>query len=227
VTQKEIDFCREFRRLICTFRQSSKGVVAVEFAILLPMMLLLYLYLIEFSRAFDEKRKVDRLSVTATDLISQQSTGKPITVATVQSILSAATALTTPYPANKLAITISVVQLQNRMDGSCCDAKIRWSFSQGGVLRPCNVVLQLVDASVPYAPTNLLASVVNSSVGSTTPPDLVVTDVSDAFQPLFKDLMTFFSSGFQRTTYFFARNYGQLLLQSPIMAQPNQRGQVC
>ena len=210
------------------FHRADAGIAAIEFAFLLPVLLIVYVYLVEFSRAFDEKRKIDRLATTITDLISQQPTSNPIASLTVSSILSTSASLVTPFSASGLRVTASVVELTTRSDSTCCDARVKWTFTQGGTMRPCSVVLQQVAANVPPQLNNIL----DASVGSALPGigssgEIVVADVQAGFTPIFGGVMKLFSSGFQRTVYMVPRSTGQLLLQSPASPQPGQQAQIC
>ena len=200
---------------------------AIEFALLMPVLLLLYVYLVEFSRAFDEKRKVDRLASTISDIISQQSTAKAISDATVGSILAAAAPLMTPFPGSGVSATVSVVAMSARQDQTCCDVKVQWSMTQNGVLRPCSTILQRVPAGTPPQPGNILSAAVGATPSSSGSGEIVIADVRSSFPPIFAGLVPFFSNGFQRTTYTSMRNGGQLSLQSSGSTRQGQQEQVC
>ena len=208
------------------FRRETRGLAAIEFALILPVLLLFYGSLVEFSRGLDESRKLDHLGSTIADVISQQPTGQPVASSTVAYILAAAPPLMAPFGSSGLAATVSVVQLARRLDGTCCDATIKWSFTQNGKLRPCSTILQQVGTNTPALPANILASVVANTAAS-NPGQLVVADVQDGFQPLF-GFVSLFSSGFSRTVYMPVRvSGGQLVLQYPAAPQQGQQAQIC
>jgi Flp pilus assembly protein TadG len=58
---------------LARFRADSRGLATVEFAFLLPIMLVLYLGVVEVTQGIIAKRKVDVLTRTLTDLTSQES----------------------------------------------------------------------------------------------------------------------------------------------------------
>ena len=57
--------------LVSRFRDEAKGVAAIEFAFLAPLMLLLYVGTIEISSAVSANRKLSRASSTLGDLLTQ------------------------------------------------------------------------------------------------------------------------------------------------------------
>ena len=206
------------------FLIENAGSTAVEFAFILPVMLVIYVYLVEFSRALEERRKVERLSTAIADLVSLQPTSTAIPSSVVASILGASAALTAPYSTQGLSATVSVISLASKSDGSCCNATVNWSFTQGGTLRPCNTILTQVWQSTDAAPSNIQAEIVRaSSVGN----QIVIADVYDPFVPIFSGLFPLFSAGFQRTTYLAPRGSGKLSLQSPASPGAGQQASIC
>lgn len=212
------------------FRRAGRdrtAVAAVEFALLLPVVLMIYVYTVDFARGLDERQKIDRLAATISDVISQQPTDKPVASTTVSQLLAAGSVLASPYGSGGLAMTTSVINLSFKADGSCCDARVRWSIAQDAPLRPCNVTLDQVDDVTAPALTNILKTAVAAGAGGTKPGDYVVTDVSAPFEPLFKGLFFFFASGMKKTAYFPVRSNGNLDLETPLNLPPNQTGAVC
>lgn len=203
------------------------AVAAVEFALLLPVVLMIYVYTVDFARGLEERQKIDRLAATISDVISQQRTDKPVASTTVSDLLAASSVLANPYGSNTLSVTTTVINLSFKADGSCCDARVRWSLAQGGSLRPCNVTLDQVDDVTAPTLTNILKSAVAAGADGTKPGDYVVTDVSAPFEPLFKGLFMFFASGMKKTAYFPVRSIGNLDVQTPLNLPPNQTGAAC
>src|SRR5688572_12199773 len=54
------------------FRRSEQGVTLIEFALIFPIMLLLFIGLVEFGEAFSVNRKISNAASTVSDLISQE-----------------------------------------------------------------------------------------------------------------------------------------------------------
>src|SRR4051794_8730140 len=112
------------RRWARRFARDSRGVSAVEFAVLLPLMLTMYLGGSEVSQAIATSRKVTLVSRTVADLASQSST---ITDASMTNILSASAAVVSPYASSHLKVTVSQVKID--ADGN---ATVAWSDTLGG-----------------------------------------------------------------------------------------------
>jgi Flp pilus assembly protein TadG len=107
-------------RLIFAFRGDSRGTSAIEFALLLPIMLTLYVAGTEISNAIAIDRKVTLTARTVTDLVSRASS---ISTGEMSDILAAATAVIAPYAPNNLTATVSEIYVDNNGN-----AKV-WGFS--------------------------------------------------------------------------------------------------
>jgi Flp pilus assembly protein TadG len=109
---------------LARLRIDESGVAAVEFALLLPLMLTMYLGTVEISQAVGVDRKVTLTSRTLADLASQVTS---ISSTDMSNILNASSAVIAPYDASKLKVTVSQITI----DGNN-NAKITWSCTKGG-----------------------------------------------------------------------------------------------
>jgi Flp pilus assembly protein TadG len=107
------------RSRLLQFCADRRGASAVEFALLLPLMLTLYLGGAEVSDAVSVDRKVTLTARSVADLVARTTN---VTDAQMQDILNAASAVTAPYPASKMKVTVSSVYIDN--NGV---AKVDWS----------------------------------------------------------------------------------------------------
>ena len=94
------------RRSLLAVLRDRRGVSAVEFALILPLMLLLYAGSVELSEALAVDRKANRLASTVGDLISQRSS---MTTSEMNNIFAAATAIMEPYDTGAAKIMVAVV----------------------------------------------------------------------------------------------------------------------
>jgi Flp pilus assembly protein TadG len=109
---------RLLRRLI----GDRTGVAAVEFALLLPIMIMLYIGGLEFSDGFTIKRKVTNTTSALGDLITRT---EEISKSEMTDILEAASAVIAPYEVGNLKIKVSGVTIDSKSV-----ATVDWSEAQ-------------------------------------------------------------------------------------------------
>lgn len=125
----------------------QRGVSAVEFAMLLPLMLTLYLGTVEVSQGIGADRKVTLTARTVADLVSQVTS---IDNAGVTNSLNAASAVMAPYPSTNLKVTVSSVKIDK--DGK---ATVDWSDTLNGTARAKGSTVTL-PAALNVAETSLI-----------------------------------------------------------------------
>jgi Flp pilus assembly protein TadG len=118
--------------------RDARGVSAVEFAMLLPLMLTLYLGGVEVSQGVSVDRKVTLTARAVADLAAQATT---INNAQMTNILDAASAVAAPFPVSQLKVTVSSVTIDAQ--GT---AKIAWSDALNTSPRAVNEVVALPQA---------------------------------------------------------------------------------
>jgi Flp pilus assembly protein TadG len=118
--------------------RDTRGVSAVEFALLLPLMLSLYLGAVELSQGIAADRKVTLTTRTIADLVSQVTN---INNAGMTNSLNAAAAVMAPYSVANLKVTISSVSID--ANGR---ATIAWSDALNGTARAVGSTVTLPSA---------------------------------------------------------------------------------
>jgi Flp pilus assembly protein TadG len=109
-------------QLVADFRRDRRGIAAVEFAMLLPLMLTLYLGGVEVSQAVSVDRKVSLTARAVADLVAQVAQGASINNADMSNIMNAAKAVAAPFPDSKLKVIVSSVKIDANKK-----ATIEWS----------------------------------------------------------------------------------------------------
>lgn len=97
-------------RALDVFRRDHRAVAAVEFALILPLMLALYLGGVEFSNGFAMQRQVSLIASTVANLTGQATT---LATSDATNILNASTAIIAPYSTSGLAVSVSCLSISS------------------------------------------------------------------------------------------------------------------
>lgn len=149
------------------FFANRQGNAAVEFALILPMMLTLYIGSVEVSNGVTTDRKVGVTARTLADLVSQSAT---VTNADMTNIFAAMTSVMTPYPVAPLKAVVSAVNIDAQGV-----AKVAWSDGQSMSARTVNSIVtippglavpntQLIWSEVKYTYTPAIGYVVTGPI---------------------------------------------------------------
>jgi Flp pilus assembly protein TadG len=130
------------------FTRCSRGMAAVEFALIAPFMIVLFFGCIEVSSALGCKARVQRVASTSADLVSQATA---VSTTDVTNIFNAANSILYPYSVANAHIVISSL-----VDDGHGGAKVAWSNAQ-------NATARVVGTSVAV-PTGLIVSGSGGSV---------------------------------------------------------------
>jgi Flp pilus assembly protein TadG len=117
----------------------QRGVSAVEFALMLPLMVALYLGVVEISQGIAAQRKMTMTTRTVADLVSQTTN---VANTYMTNALNAATAVMAPFPDSKLKITVSSIKIANGK------ATVSWSDTKNGTARAIGSTVTLPAALV-------------------------------------------------------------------------------
>jgi Flp pilus assembly protein TadG len=151
---KKFAFLTKLTKRLSSFRGDQRGISAVEFAMLLPLMITLYFGVVEISQGVAAHRKVTLTARTIADLASQVTN---INNTEMGNMMNAASSVLSPFDVSKLKVTVSAVSID--ANGI---AKVVWSDTLNGTARAVdstvtvptalNVVnTQLVWSEVTYA----------------------------------------------------------------------------
>lgn len=135
-----------------TFGRDKRGVSAVEFALLSPLMIGMYLGGVEISDGIGLDRKVTLTAGAIANLTAQVSS---ISSSDMTDIMKAGTAIVQPYSTSPLKITVSCINIDSNKT-----AKVKWSETSGGTKRTVGSTVTLPSA-LSVANTQLLFSEVS------------------------------------------------------------------
>jgi Flp pilus assembly protein TadG len=136
--KKLVQIVREFTGLAGRLRRDERGVSAVEFAMLLPLMLTMYLGTVEVSQGIGASRKLSLTTRAVADLVSQVSS---INNADMTNSLNAAATVMAPYSTTNLKVVVSSVTID-----STGKATVAWSEHLNSTARATGSTITLPTA---------------------------------------------------------------------------------
>ena len=90
------------------FCVDRRGVAAIEFAFIVPLLLIMYFVTMEASQAIETSKKVSRIGSMVADLVTQQNT---ITKADLDAIMKIGTSTLKPYNRSTPKIVITAIEV--------------------------------------------------------------------------------------------------------------------
>ncbi len=113
------------RRTLQRLVRDRQGVGGVEFAIVAPMLIVIYLMAFELTMGLSVAKKTSMASSTIADLVARQENVNKTFLATMSDVTGA---IFVPYASNNLLIKVSAIRID-----SSKSAKVAWSWSTTGL----------------------------------------------------------------------------------------------
>ena len=135
--------------LLIRFRRGERGVAAVEFAFIVPIMLLLYIGTWELSNGVAANRKLSRVSSTLSDLVTQSQS---LTCDDIGDIMKAASKVMYPYD-SQTRIVLTGINID-----AAGSAKVHWSHGLNQTAYAANSVYPAVPSPIKVNGTYLVAA---------------------------------------------------------------------
>jgi Flp pilus assembly protein TadG len=124
---------RSLMQQVRRFADDRRAVSAIEFAVIAPLMITIYLGGVEVSQAVAVNRKTTIVAHTVADLVAQVA---KVTDADMQDVLNASSSVATPYGISNLTVTVSCLDIDNTGV-----AKVKWSDTMHGTARTPNTTV--------------------------------------------------------------------------------------
>ncbi|MBX4889366.1 TadE/TadG family type IV pilus assembly protein [Rhizobium bangladeshense] len=149
-----------FTRLVLTARRLArerKGAGAIEFAILFPVLVMLYIGAFEITIGLSVSKRATRAAGSIADLVTQQQS---VTKSALAQMSSVATSIFVPYKTTSLTLKITGITID-----AGANAKVLWSWAQDGTvpyaksatvsnvptdMKTANSFLVRTELSIPY-----------------------------------------------------------------------------
>ncbi len=163
------------------FSTDASAVAATEFAIVVPFMLLLLVGGVELGDGLAINVKVSATAHSVADMVTQNTS---LSTASMQNILTGATAIIAPYPVSNSQLLVTVSEISSDANGNLT---LQWSQSYNGASfgagRPS------IGTSANYQPLSVPTSL-NGIIGNVNNPNhqndqvsFIVSEVSYAYTP--------------------------------------------
>jgi Flp pilus assembly protein TadG len=163
------------RRPACRrFIASQRGVAAIEFAMIMPVLLILFLSSFDVGNAIIVYLKVRTAAYELAAITNQYGTGSTaqISTSTMSAITSATSAVMAPFPTSSAIVTISQIKAT-----SASAATVSWSYTVNGT-------------ALTGSYTGLPSNMAKNSCNNTYPCYFILSAVSYPYTPLFGHYMT-------------------------------------
>jgi Flp pilus assembly protein TadG len=192
------------RDLLGRWKADTKGMAAIEFALIVPVMGVMFIGAVELSQVITVNRRVDQVSSATADLVARSDT--QISQSDITDIMKAGSYLLLPYNQNPLTI---VVRNISTSPTSATSAKQSWSCTFSGTGSALSCACSNSNFTLPTG----LAST-NDSV--------VIAQASYNYKPLVFDYFMKKGGGasgsgtytLSETTYLKPRGQAAMLLQA-------------
>jgi Flp pilus assembly protein TadG len=129
------------------FVADRRGVAAIEFAVLLPLMLIMYFGSIQITDAISADRQVTLVASTVAEIASQYT---QVSGTDVSNILSAASAVLSPFAVKNATVTLTSVTIDNNGN-----ATVAWRSCINGTARS-GTVTNLIPAGLLVPNTSVI-----------------------------------------------------------------------
>lgn len=152
------DLFSNTRCLALSALRDRSGISAIEFALILPVMIVMYMGAVELSHALTVDRRVSSVASSIADLAAQTEV---IDAGEVQDLFTASTSIMTPYDASPISIVVSSVEANEDNETT-----VGWSCAHNGSPRSVGS-----EVTLPNGLTQPFSSVIMAEVTySYTPP---------------------------------------------------------
>lgn len=189
-------------RLYRRFLASTRGVAAIEFAMIVPVLLTMLLATFDGGCAIAVYMKVRSATYVLGSVTNQYSTAVPVQAANMTGIFNATSAVLAPYSSAGVVAVISELTIAA---AKATTATVRWSATLNGTA--------LAAGSSVNLPTGIASS---TTTCGTYPCYLILAQVSYAYTPLFG----YFGSGITLSDTMYATPRSSQCVPYALQASP-------
>lgn len=142
---------RRLSRLLGRLARQDKGMAAVEFSLILPILVMLWIGGVEVTQALSVDRRLNNLASSIGDLVARSKT---VTYADIDTIFDVAPGAMFPYSTTGLQMRVTAVKVD-----SAGTATVAWSRAEGTSAYSANQAMNgLVPATLRVPDTEIIMS---------------------------------------------------------------------
>lgn len=95
---------------LSSMRRDNRGIAAIEFALLVPILIVILAAVVDFGQAFAANRKINQISYKIADVISQSAEWQD---SEVSAVLTGAKSIVLPFETSGLKIVLTVIDVDD------------------------------------------------------------------------------------------------------------------
>ena len=145
---------------IIALSKARDGAAAIEFALLAPVMILMFFAVVELSAAVDCRTRVNNVASTAADLVAQETI---VSSSDMTNVFAALNAIIYPFSSGAAKIVITSV-----VDNGSGGGKVAWSDAQNGTPRTVGSAVTVPTGLITTGGSVILAEITYSYVSPST-----------------------------------------------------------
>lgn len=138
--------------LLAHFAKADRGVAAVEFALVFPLMLSMYVFTVEIGQGLTAQRRVVQIANTVGDLVTQNTN---VTNTDLANITTAAQKLLVNFDTTNLKVVITDIVYTSDGKGGFTPS-VAWDYPAGSTKTPLNLPASLTPASASDAQVHVI-----------------------------------------------------------------------
>jgi Flp pilus assembly protein TadG len=154
------------------FAASRRGVAAIEFAMIMPVLLLAFLGTVDAGRVIALYMKVHSATYTLAAITNQY---QQVQTSDLQSITGATSVVLSPYPSGPAVVTVSQIKIDSKNNTT-----VSWSYSLNGTAR--------AQGSAVTVPAKILTAIGSPPAGKFS--YLIFSELSYTYTPMFGYFIT-------------------------------------
>ncbi|MFT5509529.1 MAG: Flp pilus assembly protein TadG [Hyphomicrobiaceae bacterium] len=122
----QLIFGQQRLKRLSGFRKDARGVAAIEFAMIVPLMFMMFVGTVEFSQAITIDRRVSQVAGATADLIAR---AKTVSTSDMTGIMQVVEQLIKPYDHTLLKMSVMNVAASPT---DATDTKVCWAYAHNG-----------------------------------------------------------------------------------------------